>query len=222
MEDPQSLNLYAYVENNPLGRKDVDGHRQVCDRETYAKGPNGELIVIAGACHEVADSVQMHQQSIWQTLMAMAHVGVLGAVKTYQTYTKPNAKTGQRYSGRTSGNGTPEQNVAARDQNHHMNEQGYGDAELDQSSTNSAAIRGREQQLIEANGGAQSQGGASGNAINGVSPNNPNAEVYRGASENEFGAFPGSPARALSEEGEPVGPDGMVEPEAIDEFLEIE
>lgn len=40
----------------------------------------------------------------------------------------------------------------------------------------SDAIRGREQQLIDMHGGAKSQGGTSGNAINGISPNNPKAE----------------------------------------------
>ncbi len=34
------------------------------------------------------------------------------------------------------------------------------------------AIRGREQLLIEQNGGAKSEGGTSGNKINGISPNN--------------------------------------------------
>jgi hypothetical protein len=70
-----------------------------------------------------------------------------------------------------------------------MNEKGYGEAELDKSSSNPDAIRGREQQLIEANGGAQSQpGGTSGNAINGISDSNPNKETYMNAAEGEFGA----------------------------------
>ena len=64
-------------------------------------------------------------------------------VKTYQTYTKTNIKTGEVYSGRTSGYGSPSQNVAARDINHHMNSKGFGPAVLDRSSTNAAAIRGR-------------------------------------------------------------------------------
>ena len=114
---------------------------------------------------------------------------VAGAVKTYQTYTKTNPETGKTYSGRTSGTRTPEQNVAARDQGHHMNEQGYGQAELDKSSTNAAAIRGRVQQLIENNGGAQSQGGTSGNAINGISETNPNGQAYRSAADVEWGGY---------------------------------
>jgi len=91
------------------------------------------------------------------------------------------------YSGRTSGTGTAEENVAARDVSHHMSEKGFGEAQVDQSSTNADAIRGREQQLIDVNGGAQSQGGTSGNAINGISETNPNRQQCMHAAEREFG-----------------------------------
>jgi RHS repeat-associated protein len=98
--------------------------------------------------------------------------------KTYQTYTKKNSQTGQVYSGRTSGTGSPKKNVEKRDKNHHMNKKGYGAAKLDKSSKNKKAIRGREQILIDKNGGAQSGGGTSGNAINGISSNNPRRPQY--------------------------------------------
>lgn len=68
-----------------------------------------------------------------------------------------------------------------------MNEKGYGPAELDKSSSNPNAIRGREQNLIDYHGGAQSQGGTSGNAIEGISSDNPNREMYLNASLEEFG-----------------------------------
>jgi len=70
---------------------------------------------------------------------------------------------------------------------HHMNDKGFGPAQLDKSSSNPAAIRGREQQLIEANGGAKSMRGTSGNKINGVGPKNPQAGAYRDAANMEFG-----------------------------------
>ena len=109
-------------------------------------------------------------------------------VKTYQTYTKTNIKTGEVYSGRTSGYGSPSQNVAARDINHHMNSKGFGPAVLDRSSTNAAAIRGREQILIDSFfGGAKSMGGTSGNAINGIAMNNPKRLFYLTESMKEFG-----------------------------------
>lgn len=98
-----------------------------------------------------------------------------------------NEATGQVYVGRTSGTGSPNQNIIRRDQNHHMNKKGYGQAILDQSSSNPDAIRGQEQFMIEKHGGAQSSGGTSGNAINGVSKNNPRAEEYEAARVKEFG-----------------------------------
>ena len=106
--------------------------------------------------------------------------------KTYQTYTRrgPN----DTYSGRTSGTGTPEQNIARRNgPGHPKSQEGYGPPRLNKSSSNPDAIRGREQQLIERNGGARSTGGNSGNAINGVSPRNPNRDRYRDAAGKEFG-----------------------------------
>ena len=107
--------------------------------------------------------------------------------KIYVTYTKVNPKTGEVYSGRASGYGTPEEVVTNRDRNHHMNEKGFEKAKLDRFSTNPDAIRGREQQPIELNGGAKSQGGASGNAINGISPTNPKRQRYEDARRKEFG-----------------------------------
>jgi len=43
------------------------------------------------------------------------------------------------------------------------------------------------QQLIENSGGAQSKGGTSGNAINGISDTNPNRQAYMDAANSEFG-----------------------------------
>jgi len=69
--------------------------------------------------------------------------------KTYQTYIKINAETGQVYAGRTSGYGTPRENIAHRNYGHAYNKRGFGPAQLDQSSTNEDAIKGREQMLID-------------------------------------------------------------------------
>lgn len=109
------------------------------------------------------------------------------AQKTYQTYTKKNLETGEVYVGRTSGTGSPHDNVNRRDRNHHMNEKGFGPAELDKSSSNYDAIRGREQHMIDIHGGAKSEGGTSGNTIRGVSHNNKNAAKYENATKKEFG-----------------------------------
>jgi len=110
--------------------------------------------------------------------------------KTFQTYTKEHPETGEVYSGQTSGKGTPEENVAARDGGHHKNADGFGPAKLDKSSKSSDAIRGREQQLIEHNGGAKSVNGTSGNAINGISAKNPKMQQYINAATKAFGSLP--------------------------------
>lgn len=112
--------------------------------------------------------------------------GKVSEGKTYQTYTKASKTGGEPYSGRTSGTKTPEENIASRDRNHHMNND-FGPAKLDKSSPNKAAIRGREQQLIEKNGGAKSQKGTSGNERNGVSPQNPKKDYYKKEADKEFG-----------------------------------
>jgi RHS repeat-associated protein len=118
---------------------------------------------------------------------AKLEVNAAQGEKTFQTYAKSNATTGEVYCGRTSGCGTPLENLANRDASHHMNDKGFGPAVLDKSSSNAAAIRGREQQLIDTNGGARSSGGTSGNAINGISPSNPNRGRYIGEARREFG-----------------------------------
>ncbi len=60
-------------------------------------------------------------------------------------------------------------------------------AQLDKSTSNPDAARGREQDMIDRHGGPQSQGGTSGNKINGVSPKNKKREQYRDAARKEFG-----------------------------------
>jgi RHS repeat-associated protein len=111
-----------------------------------------------------------------------------GKEKTHQTYTKDPkdpSKDGV-YSGKTSGKGTPEQNVAKRDKGHHMNDT-HEKAKLDQTSSSSDAIRGQEQRNIVKYGGAKSQGGTSGNQNNGINPKNEKKDSYLKAAEKEFG-----------------------------------
>jgi len=44
MDDPQSLNLYSYVQNNPLGRVDADGHCPWCALGGAALAVGAEII----------------------------------------------------------------------------------------------------------------------------------------------------------------------------------
>lgn len=91
------------------------------------------------------------------------------------------------YTGRTSGKGTPLENIAKRDANHHMSKKGFGRATLDKTSSNYFAIRGREQMMIEKHGRAKSQKGTSGNSINGISEKNDKINAYINAAIKEFG-----------------------------------
>jgi RHS repeat-associated protein len=54
IENPQTLNLYGYVINNPLARRDSDGHHQVCGAETSFTDSKGVVRVNAN-CVEVPD-----------------------------------------------------------------------------------------------------------------------------------------------------------------------
>jgi len=44
MDDPQSLNLYSYVRNNPLAKADPDGHCPECVWEEIADSPEGQAV----------------------------------------------------------------------------------------------------------------------------------------------------------------------------------
>ena len=71
--------------------------------------------------------------------------------RTYVTYTKTNPATNKVYSGRTSGFGNAGDILKDMDTTHHMNEQGFGPAQIDRYSNNKYAIRSRQKQLIKAN-----------------------------------------------------------------------
>ena len=117
---------------------------------------------------------------------AIDAVGGTSAARTFQTYTKINSDTGDVYVGRTSGYGTPLENLARRDASHAYNGLGFGPGQLEQSSESYAAIRGQEQQLIE----QYQDMGISANKINGISPTNPNRDWYLRSAEQEFGSVP--------------------------------
>jgi RHS repeat-associated protein len=56
LSNPQTLNLYSYVENNPLRSRDADGHtHQECAPDTMTTNKDGSYTVTAGACHDVPD-----------------------------------------------------------------------------------------------------------------------------------------------------------------------
>ena len=166
--------LWNNIKEGNVGAAIVDGVGVVVDAVAIAlpvvPGGASSIIKAARAADDVVDVAKTTSKT----------------QKTYQTYTKTNKTTNEVYVGRTSGTGTPYENIKKRDQNHHKNKSGYGPAQLDKSSTNPDAIRGQEQYMIDKNGGAKSIGGTSGNAINGVSPKNPKAQQYENARKKEF------------------------------------
>lgn len=88
--------------------------------------------------------------------------------------------------------------MAARDANHHI--EGYNAAVLDVFAVGGQTeyanryqdnayiqIRGREQQLIDFHGGAQSEGGTSGNPYRGVDKASPWGRTMHNAASKAFG-----------------------------------
>lgn len=179
--DVHSFNRYAYANNNPYKYTDPDGNnpKLIADFAlnvaiNYATTGSPGLASAAAATIEGALNPMKTVEKV-QKLK-----------KLYVTYTKTNKKTGEVYSGRTSGTGDAADILKKRDGNHHKNSDGFGPAEVDKVSDNKSAIRGREQQLIDANGGSKSQGGTSGNAINGISDKNPKKQGYIDAANKEL------------------------------------
>ncbi|WP_344807886.1 RHS repeat-associated core domain-containing protein, partial [Allohahella marinimesophila] len=203
---PQSVNRYVYVNNNPYKYVDPDGRYLETAWDlmnigwgvaAFAKNVAvgnyaGAALDAVGLVVDTAALVTPVPAGAGASIRAMRATEAATDVgtatgKTFQTYTKTHPKTGEVYSGRTSGTGTAFENIARRDSSHHMNQKGFGPAVLDKSSSNSAAVRGREQQLIDAFGGALSTGGSSGNPINGISSSNRKRDFYFQQAKREFG-----------------------------------
>ncbi|WP_408611919.1 RHS repeat-associated core domain-containing protein [Chitiniphilus purpureus] len=171
------INTYGYVEGSPLSRVDPLGLQSDKINSYPLPGiPN----VSAEAQRRLSKQA---------TELLNDALEKLNRQKTYQTYTRYNPKTGMCYSGRTSGYDDPETNIKNRARNQPLlNAEGFLPPKLDKSSPNYSAIRGREQQLIDINGGARSSGGISRNAINGISPINVAGPLlYIPAALDEFG-----------------------------------
>ncbi len=176
-----NFNRYTYANNNPYKYVDPDGNNPKLLADFALN------IAINVATTGSPGLVTAAMDTIEGAINPMATVRKVQKLKKlYITYTKTNKKTGKTYSGRTSGTGSADDILKKRDGSHHKNADGYGKAKIDKVSGNKDAIRGREQQLIDANGGAVSQGGTSGNAINGIADTNKKKGIYIKAAKKEF------------------------------------
>lgn len=196
------MNLYAYVGNDPVNNTDPTGMQcaggdgvAACRTSEMRDGPREREIRREGerqAAEPVGNGVVVFLIGAVAALdgpqPGLADAAAVGLARSYVTYTRTNRATRQVYSGRTSGRGTADDAVARRGRgadHRRLTEEGFDPPAVDRTGSRDA-VRGREQQLIEANGGAQSTGGTSANRYNGVSPRNPQREYYRRRAREEF------------------------------------
>ena len=181
------INLYAYVGNDPLNRIDPLGLSPAESGSSQSSliqpvqymtpsGPLGIPLPIPAPIPGIATTEQI-VRALERELRRPDY--------TYQTYTRENIETGQVYIGRTGGRMDPLSNILERNRTSELNSQGFSPPDPDRSSESYSAIRGREQQLIDAYGSIGSPRIA--NRINGISPFNTLGPHYNYRAEQEFG-----------------------------------
>jgi RHS repeat-associated protein len=81
LDDPQSLNLYAYVRNNPLTRVDADGHCPVCLAYLGEIAGGAAIGAVIRGGVEVVASLATHQDVTWANVKgAMAQGAITGSI----------------------------------------------------------------------------------------------------------------------------------------------
>jgi RHS repeat-associated protein len=86
LDDPQSLNLYSYVLNNPLSKSDPDGHEDCCD---FAKGVlQGVVSSLTGGAMGSAPSSSDSDSSLHGQMLGSAMVTAAGIMGDADAATK--------------------------------------------------------------------------------------------------------------------------------------
>jgi RHS repeat-associated protein len=197
------INTYAYAGNDPVNAIDPFG----TSTNRVANSANATLPAISIMARPAAGAIVegLGIGGAVTTGALLLPLGLSGDTRMdegsrqfiYVTYTRTNLGSGQVYSGRTSGYANPSNPVelqaiaTARGYSQPLlNAEGFLPPMLDQATDSYSAIRGREQQLIDFYGGAQSAGGTARNMINGISDLNPLRPIYMNSATSLFGPLP--------------------------------
>jgi hypothetical protein len=84
LDDPQSLNLYGYVGNNPLGRADADGHCCSWDQIKTGLDVVGFVPVVGDVANAASGAISLAQGHYGEAALSFASavpiVGALGEI----------------------------------------------------------------------------------------------------------------------------------------------
>ena len=191
-----NFNRYKYANNNPYRFTDPDGRQSMDEIEepdpagTTRGSFRNDLARINPAAEPLETLAPMPgcRNDLEPTPIDISPNSSSSDKLTFTTYTREKPD-GTRYSGRTRGTDSPERQVSRRTSSPDHQErtrQGYGPGKVDKNTPNYNAARGQEQHLIKNSGGAQSQGGTSGNKVNGVSESNPQKTQFEEARQKEI------------------------------------
>ena len=96
-ENPQSLNLYSYVGNNPTSRVDPSGHsHQQCDPDTFYIDPQtGAANLVAGMCRTVPDWYDFQGVRNW---FGRATTSIAATIFSRSTGTRGGVRAGRKFT----------------------------------------------------------------------------------------------------------------------------
>jgi hypothetical protein len=191
MPRPRRSLRYGFAGGDPVNFTDPFGLCPPCDGTGAIGGAAGALGGAAGAASALIGATSNANVVAAGIDAAIDWLKDKTQVK-FVTYTR-TAPDGQVYSGRTSGVGDPQAIVNARARQHPDRLGDFGPPVVDVWATGPqgyVAIRGREQQLIDVHGRAQSEGGTSANIRRGV--NKTVSPIFEAAASVTFGPPPPS------------------------------